>query len=184
MSASRSEQKSVPGGREQAQAVLRDLLRLMGFEAKVESFDQAEHEVLLHIESPDAGRLIGHGAQGLEALQLVVNRMMGRQAEQPARFIVDIERYRERKRDRLLKMALDAAERVRQTGRPEKLPPMNASDRRVIHQALKNQKDLRTWSEILGDKQEKQVVVGKAEPSTVETSPPADPMEREIKRER
>ena len=159
-----SEQNSVKQSREQAQAVLRDLLRLMGFEAKVESFDQAENEVLLHVESSDAGRLIGRGAQGLEALQLVVNRMTGRQAEQPVRFIVDIERYRERKKDRLLKMALDAAEQVRQTRQPVKLPPMNASERRIIHQSLKDAKDLRTYSEVLGKENEKRVVVDRAEP--------------------
>jgi spoIIIJ-associated protein len=169
-----SEPQSIQRSREQAQTVLRDLLRLMGFEAKVESFDHADNEVLLHIESPDAGRLIGHGAQGLEALQVVINRMTGRQAGQRLHFIVDIERYRERKKDRLLKMALNAAEQVRRTGRPEKLPPMNASERRVIHQALKDRKDVRTWSETLGDKREKQVVVGKAESFTMADSPPAD----------
>ena len=168
-----NEQNSVKQSREQAQAVLRDLLRLMDFEAKVESFDQAENEVLLHIESSDAGRLIGRGAQGLEALQLVVNRMTGRQAEQPVRFIVDIERYRERKRDRLLKMALDAAEQVRQTRQAVKLPPMNASERRIIHQCLKDAKDLRTYSEVLGKENEKRVVVDRAELSGSNDSPPS-----------
>jgi spoIIIJ-associated protein len=158
-----SEQDSVKQGRERAQTFLRDIVRLMGFEAKVESFDQAENEVLLHIESPDAGRLIGRGAQGLEALQLVVNRMTGRQAGQSVRVIVDIERYRERKKDRLLKIALDAAEQVRQTGQPVKLPPMSASERRIIHQTLKDKNDLRTRSEILGDENKKRVVVDKAD---------------------
>ena len=168
-----SEQNSVKRSREQAQSILRDLLRLMGFEAKVESFDQAENEVLLHIESPDAGRLIGRGAQGLEALQLMVNRMTGRQIEQPVRFLVDIERYRERKKDRLLKMALDAAEQVRQTRQPVKLPSMNASERRIIHQSLKDAKDLRTYSEVLGKENEKRVVVDRAEPSVSNGSPPS-----------
>ena len=168
-----SERDSVKQGREQAQAVLQNLLNLMGFEAKVESFEQAGNEVLLHIESPDAGRLIGRGAQGLEALQLVVNRMTGRQAEQPVRFIVDIERYRERKKDRLLKMALDAAEQVRQTRQPVKLPPMNASERRIIHQCLKDAKDVRTYSEVLGKENEKRVVVDRAEPSVSNGSPPS-----------
>jgi spoIIIJ-associated protein len=169
-----SEPEAIKQNRKQAQAVLQDLLRLMGFEAKVESFDQAENEVLLHIESSDAGRLIGRGAQVLDALQLVVNRMIGRLANQPARFIVDIERYRERKKDRLLKSALDAAEQVRQTGRPVKLPPMNALDRRIIHQALKDKKDVQTRSESSDGGNEKRVVVERTEPSVSDGLPSAN----------
>ncbi len=169
-----SDPESVKSRREQAQTFLQDVLRLMGFEAKIEAFDQPDNEVLLHIESADAGRLIGRDAQGLEALQLVVNRMAGRQAEQPVRFIVDVERYRERKKDRLLKMALDAADQVRQTGQPVKLPPMSASERRIIHQAIMNEKDLRTWSEALEGEHEKRVVVDKAEPPADRGSLPAN----------
>jgi spoIIIJ-associated protein len=169
-----SDPESVKKSRERAQTMLQDILRLMGFEAKIEAFDQPDNEVLLHIESPDAGRLIGRDAQGLEALQLVVNRMAGRQAEQPVRFIVDVERYRERKKDRLLKMAIDAAEQVRQTGRAVKLPPMNSSDRRIIHHAIMDHKDLRTWSEILDGENEKRVVVDKAEPSVTSDAPPGN----------
>lgn len=169
-----SDPESVKKSRERAQTILQDILRLMGFEAKVEVFDQPENEVLLHIESPDAGRLIGRDAQGLEALQLVVTRMTGRQPEQPVRFIVDVERYRERKKDRLVKMALEAADQVRQTGHPVKLPPMSAADRRIIHHAIMEQKDLRTWSEVLDGENEKRVVVDKAETSVTQGSPPAD----------
>ena len=168
-----SEQDAVKRSREQARTVLQEILRLMGFDAKVEAFDQPENEVLLHIESPDAGRLIGRGAQGLEALQLVVNRMTGRQGEQPIRFIVDVEHYLERKKDRLLKMALDAAEQVRQTGRPVKLAPMNSAERRIIHQALKDAKDVRTYSEVLGEANEKRVIVDRADSAPAAGDPPA-----------
>ena len=168
-----SEQDSVRKSREQAQTVLQDILRLMGFEAKVEAFDQPENEVLLHVDSPDAGRLIGRDAQGLEALQLVMTRMTGRQAEQPVRFTVDVEHYLERKKDRLLKMALDAAEQVRQTGQPVKLAPMNSSERRIIHQALRDAKDLRTYSEVLDEANEKRVIVDRADsaPAASDASP-------------
>jgi spoIIIJ-associated protein len=161
-----SEQDSVKRSREQAQTVLQDILRLMGFEAKIEAFDQPENEVLLHVDSPDAGRLIGRDAQGLEALQLVMTRMTGRQAEQPVRFTVDVEHYLERKKDQLQKMALDAAEQVRKNGQPVKLSPMNASERRIIHQALRDAKGIRTYSEVLDAANEKRVIVDRAETSS------------------
>ena len=53
---------------ESPQAVLENVLRLMDFEAKVERFDQEDGEILLHVSTPDAGRLIGRNAQVLEAL--------------------------------------------------------------------------------------------------------------------
>jgi spoIIIJ-associated protein len=166
-----SDMETIKKKREQAQAILQDLLRLMGFEAKIESFEQGEDEILLHIESPDAGRLIGRGAQGLAALQLVLNRMTGPRAEQPVRFIVDVEHYLERKKDRLLKMALDAADQVRQTGQPVKLPSMSASERRIIHQSLKDAKDLRTYSEVPDEENEKRVVVDKADSAPAASDP-------------
>ena len=169
-----SDQNAQKEMKEKGQEILQDLLRLMGFDAKVGVLDQPEGEILLQIESPDAGRLIGRDAQGLEALQLVVNRMAGRQFEQSLRFIVDVERYRERKKEHLLKMARDAADQVRQTGHSVRLPPMSASDRRVIHQAILDQKDLRTWSEILDDEHQKRVVVDKAESASMSETPPAD----------
>ncbi len=169
-----SDHDSVKRTREQAQTFLADVLRLMGFEARVEAFDLPDNEVLLHIESADAGRLIGRDAQGLAALQLVLNRMVWRSPERTGRFIVDVERYRERRKDRLLNMALNAAEQVRQTGHAVKLAPMNAADRRIIHHAIMNQKDLRTWSEVLDGEHEKCVVVDKAEPSVGSDSPPGN----------
>ena len=86
-----SEQVSSNEAKDKAVAVLGELLRQIGFEAKIETFTQ-EDEILLHIESPDAVRLIGRGAQVLDALQLLLNRMMIRQVETPPHCIVDVER--------------------------------------------------------------------------------------------
>ena len=59
---------------EHAKTVLEDLLRLMTFEAKVDVFALSEGEAVFHVESADAGRLIGRGAQVLDALQFTLNR--------------------------------------------------------------------------------------------------------------
>ncbi|OQA28383.1 MAG: R3H domain protein [Verrucomicrobia bacterium ADurb.Bin345] len=144
---------------ESPQAVLENVLRLMDFEAKVERFDQEDGEILLHVSTPDAGRLIGRNAQVLEALQTVVNRMLRRGEGDHARYLVDIERYRERRKDKLLAMAIEAAEEAEQTGQPVKLPSMGARDRRTIHQALVDRPGVRTESEESGEEGEKRVVV-------------------------
>ncbi len=154
-----SEQEAAKAKSEAAKNILEEILKQMGYEGKVELFDQGEGNFLLHIESADAARLIGKNAQVLDALQFVVNRMVGRRDEEPFHCTVDIERYRERRKDRLLKEAYDAAERVRRNGRPFRLAPMSAGDRRIVHQALKDDPEVETYSEETGERGEKKVVV-------------------------
>ncbi len=152
-----------------AKTVLEDILRLMSFEAKVEVFSQAEGEVVFHVESADAGRLIGRGAQVLDALQFLLNRMTIRQQEPSVHCVVDVERYRERRKDRLLQDAFSAVERVVREGAPVKLEPMGAADRRIIHQALKENPQVETYSEPCGDEGRKCVVVVPAGTQAVPT---------------
>ena len=132
--------------RDRARKLLEGLLTQMGFEATVDAREQGEDEVLLQIASPDASRLIGRQAQMLESIQHVLNLMLRTQQGPGVHCVVDIELYRERRKDRLLKEAFDAAEIVRRTGREYVLPPLAAQERRIVHQALKTQEDLETVS--------------------------------------
>lgn len=153
------EQKRATAQLGEARAELETLLRLLQAEAKVEAFLEGESEILLHVESPDAARLIGRGAQALDALQYVLNRILFRRWPDGRRCIVDVERYRERRKDRLLKEAYEAAEKVRRTGRPVRLAPMRPAERRIVHQALKDERDLETVSEEPDAEGRKRVVV-------------------------
>ena len=142
---------SLPEAREKALALLQEMVRRMGFEATIQAREQGEDEVLLQVSSPDASRLIGREAQMLNALQYILNRIMRAQYGTDAHCIVDVELYRERRRDRLLKEAFEAAEGVRRTGRPYTFAPLGAADRRTIHQAFREDADLETLS---GDEDE------------------------------
>ncbi|HBA84056.1 MAG TPA: hypothetical protein DCZ95_08185 [Verrucomicrobia bacterium] len=145
-----------------AKTVLEDMLRLMSFEAKVEVFNQSEGEAAFHIEAADAGRLIGRGAQVLDSLQFILNRMIARKHETTIHCVVDVERYRERRKDRILQEAFEAVERVVREGAPCRLSPMGAADRRIVHQALKENPAVETYSEPCGDEGRKCVVVAPA----------------------
>ncbi|MBN1269738.1 MAG: KH domain-containing protein [Kiritimatiellae bacterium] len=165
----------------QAQEELESLLRLMGFEARVEAFVQGDDEILLHIESPDAARLIGRGAQVLDALQYILNRTLYQRNAEALHCVVDVERYRERKKDHLLKETLEAADRVRQSGKPFRLAPMRAGERRIVHQALRDDPDLETYSEEPDEEGRKRVVIrlrsgGQPAPSEDVQSPPETPL--------
>ncbi len=147
-----------------ARTTLQELLRLMGFEAQITAAPQGENEILLNIESPEAARLIGRQAQVLDAIQFLVNRMVLIKEDKSLHCIVDIERYRERRNQKLLQEASAAVERVLQSGQPVRLSPMGAADRRIIHQALKDNPRVRTQSEEVGGAGLKCVVVSPADP--------------------
>jgi spoIIIJ-associated protein len=143
--------------------MLEDILARMGLEAKVELFPSGDDEILLHVESPDAARLIGRGAHVLNALQLILNRIVYKQLDPDLHCVVDVERYRERRKDHLLQEAYEAADKVERVGEAVTLAPMNAADRRVVHQALKNRPGISTHSIESGTRGEKRVVVRPAE---------------------
>ena len=102
--------------------------------------------ITFHIETDeDAGMLIGRRGQTLDAIQYLLNVAFGPQIGR--RLIVDVQDYRKRHQEKLIEQALSAADRVRLTGRPMRLSPMSASDRRIIHQELQSFTDLETGSQ-------------------------------------
>lgn len=132
---------------DRAREELEKLLCMMGFEAQVELYEQPDGNFLLHIDTEEAAQLIGKHARVLEALQYVLNRILWAAGLKEKFFTVDVARYRERYRDRLLQEAFAAADEVRRSGRTVRLRPMPAADRRVIHRALKDRRDVETVSE-------------------------------------
>lgn len=129
----------------EARDYLDGMLERLGVDAKV-ARHRIEDSILLHIDSEDAGRLIGRGGQTLEALQFLLNRIMRNQWENPPRIVIDVEGYRERHREQLVQQAREAADQVRRWGDPVTLGPMNSFDRRVVHMALRDDGDVETIS--------------------------------------
>ena len=158
-----SEPTTSPGYVEAAQTILEDILRLLEFEdARLETAT-ADGQVYFQIVTADAARLIGRTSQTLDAIQFLLNRLLSRQYEESPYCVVDAEHYRERRREKLLADAQEALERVRQNGRPWRMPPLNSMERRIIHQALKNLPDIRTHSEDEDSEGRKRVVISIAE---------------------
>lgn len=129
----------------EARDYLDGILKRLGVDAQVDRYN-IEDSILLHVESEDAGRLIGRGGQTLEALQFVLNRIMRNQWENPPRIVIDVARYRERHREQVVQQAREAANQARRWGDPVTLEPMNAFDRRVVHMALRDDEDVETIS--------------------------------------
>jgi spoIIIJ-associated protein len=128
--------------------VVGDILRLLGEKAEVRC-RTTDEALVAEIQVEEPGRLIGKEGRGLEALQYIVQRIMGRQEteEQIPRIIIDINGYRKKREEELGRMARDIAERVSMTGRSVLLEPMNAWERRAIHVAVRDHKEIDTESE-------------------------------------
>jgi spoIIIJ-associated protein len=126
-------------------ATLEKILELLGFAVTVEEH-RMEDGLLLDVKTEDSGRLIGRQGQTLSDLQYITNRLLFQQDPSAPKVMVDIAGYRAQAREFLLKKARDAAEKVRRWGDTVELEPLSAFDRRIVHQALKDDPNIETHS--------------------------------------
>jgi spoIIIJ-associated protein len=129
----------------QPKATLEKILSLLGFETVVEEHT-LEDGLLLDVKTEDSGRLIGRQGQTLSDLQYITNRLLFQQDAAAPKVMVDVGGYRAQAREALVKKAKDAAEKVRRWGDVVELEPLSAFDRRIIHQALKDDPSVETHS--------------------------------------
>lgn len=129
----------------QPKATLEKILELLGFNVTVEEHT-LEEGLLLDVKTDDSGRLIGRQGQTLSDLQYVTNRLLFQQDANAPKIMVDVSGYRAQAREALVKKAKDAAEKVRRWGDVVELEPMTAFDRRIVHQALKDDPGVETYS--------------------------------------
>jgi spoIIIJ-associated protein len=129
----------------QPKAILEKVLELLGFQAAVEEH-QIDDGLLLDIKADDAGRLIGRQGQTLSDLQYIVNRMLFQQDQNAPRVTVDVGGYRTQAREALIKRAKEAAEKVRKNRDIVEMEPLNSFERRIVHQAIKDDPDIETQS--------------------------------------
>jgi spoIIIJ-associated protein len=125
---------------EKAQTTLREILRLMGVKATVEQISSPYgDETIFEIRAGNSGLLIGRKGQTLEALQYLVTRIAGeRYAPEGPHIVIDVEKYRERRRKTLEDMALRLGEKAKRQRKTVTIEALGAADRRIIHAALQD----------------------------------------------
>jgi spoIIIJ-associated protein len=141
---------------EVARQLMLGLLQRLGIETEVEGSIK-EGDIYLEIKSDDGGILIGKHGRTLEALQIIVSRMVNKHIKKPVRIILDVAGYKKRRADSLEKMAGRLGENVKKTGKEVLIGPFNAHDRRIIHIALKEDLSLKTES--LGEGEWKKIKI-------------------------
>jgi spoIIIJ-associated protein len=128
-----------------ARETLETILKLIPMDTTV-SARRADGNINLNIEGDNSGLLIGRRGRTLDALQFIVNKIVNKALERKVRVVVDSERYRRRRRDSLRQLALRMGEKAKRISKPVTTNPMNPSDRRIVHLALKDDSGLDTRS--------------------------------------
>jgi spoIIIJ-associated protein len=142
----------------EAHKVLTGILDRMGVECEILA-DMRDSAAYLDIKGDGSGLLIGKKGQTLDALQFVVNKIVNK-ANPPGskiEVIVDTENYRLRKREKFREMALRKIELAKKGRRPVSFDPMPASERRLVHMILAEDRDV--FSKSVEDGPRRHVIV-------------------------
>ena len=125
--------------------LLDTMLGHLDFSFEIKEFESPKG-LTLQVYSPERERLLGRRGELLEDIQFLLNRMLQSKDKDAPRVVVDIEHWREMKDDGLVQRVKQIAEGVRTSGRPYQLEPMNSYQRRIIHNAFKDDPEVMTWS--------------------------------------
>ena len=111
--------------------------------------EEEGREIRATLEGDDLGLFIGRHGQTIDAVQHLAFKIANRDAgrDQAVRVTVDAAGYRERRELALQRQADEAAEKAIDSGRPVALDAMSATERKVVHEYLKDREDVETYSE-------------------------------------
>jgi spoIIIJ-associated protein len=142
---------------------VQDLLELiadaLGLEADVEVAADGD-TVTGTLVGDDLGLFIGRHGQTIDAVQHLAQRIVFKGAPSDIRVVIDAAGYRERRATALRRQADDAADEALRYGRPVALDAMVGSERRLVHEHLRERGDVETYSE--GNEPDRHLVVAPA----------------------
>jgi spoIIIJ-associated protein len=126
--------------------LLDTILGYLGFVVEIEETQAEGGNLTLQIYTEESARVIGRDGETLEAIQFLLNRMLQAKDRDANKVIVDCEHFRSMREDKIVHRVRELAERVRISGRSLQLEPMNSYERRIVHNAFKDDPDVATWS--------------------------------------
>lgn len=130
-----------------AKEFIESILLKSKINAKVNA-TQEENLIKISIEGKEATCLIGRRGETLDAVQFLTGLALNKiNKDSRMRVLVDIENYRNKREESLVRYARKVAREVAKTRRTKKLDYMNPYERRIVHSALQNDKYVITYSE-------------------------------------
>ncbi len=140
--------------------LLEEVTAGLGLDVDVE-IEEADGVLRGLVIGDDVGLLIGRRGQTIDAVQHLAQRIVFPDGPSATRVEIDADGYRERRAELLRADADEAADEAIRDGRPVELDPMPASERRIVHEHLRDRGGVETHSE--GDEPERYLVVSPSE---------------------
>ncbi|MDO5718260.1 MAG: RNA-binding cell elongation regulator Jag/EloR [Tissierellia bacterium] len=150
---------SYDGEKTRAEKLLEEILKGMNTPAEID-LTRSEKGLEIEIKSAeerDIGIIIGRRGETLDAIQYLLNLAENKEQEDYTRVILDINSYRKKREESLIRLAHKTAERAKKYKRNMRLEPMNPYERRIIHSALQKVSGINTISE--GNEPYRRVVI-------------------------
>ena len=130
-----------------AKSFIETLLKNAKVNADVE-VKQEDNLIKVNIKGDEAACLIGRRGDTLDSIQFLTGLALNKiNKDSHTRVLVDIENYREKREESLIRYANKMAREVAKTKKTKKLDYMNPYERRIIHSALQNDRYVITYSE-------------------------------------
>ena len=135
---------------------INNILNLMNISANLE-VRRRENNIEIKIFSEHNSILIGHEGRTLNSLQNIVRQIVSQEVGNQYRIMIDVENYRDKKVSNLERTAKRIAREVKLTKVETKLEPMNSYERRIVHNALSQNKYV--YTESVGEEPNRCVVI-------------------------
>ena len=140
--------------------LLEEITAGLGLDAEVE-VEERDGVLRGLIVGDDVGLFIGRRGQTIDAVQHLAQRIVFPEGPSTTRVEIDADGYRERRAELLREDADDAAEEALSEGRPVELDPMPPSERRIVHEYLRERGGVETHSE--GEEPKRYLVITPAD---------------------
>jgi spoIIIJ-associated protein len=131
---------------ERVREAVERIVTALGLQAEVQ-VEEHDDTIRANLEGDDLGLAIGRHGQTIDAIQHLAYRIAFRDTDERKRVEVDAAGYRDRRAAVLEEEADRAADEAIRTGKPVELDAMNAVERRVVHEYLRDRGDVETYSE-------------------------------------
>ena len=153
------DEKELENAKNNVQAFINEFLKAVSnkeFNCTVEIIDQ---NIEVNITGEDSGFLIGYRGDVLNSLQTILSSIANKNNNSRIKVILDIENYRNKRKETLENLAIKVSKTVSRTGKSITLEPMGAYERKIIHTKLQDSKYVTTHS--IGEKPNRKVVITK-----------------------
>ncbi len=131
--------------------LLNQMMVHLGVDAEIEitwqdNPEESDRALCLNVVGEDLGVLIGRNGETLSSMQYLIRLMVNQELHRWKNIVIDIDGYKQRRAEQLSQLAHRLAEQVITSGRPASLEPMPASERRLVHIALRDHEQVYTSS--------------------------------------